>query len=409
MSEYRLNEEDLAEFEAFFRYINTTEEVNTQRAVAAETVEDTAVAVSDEEVAPASDVVEVTPEDGSITEESLNDIIIEMYSLLEEEPERDQENYTNASEEEPEEEYFEEYLPEDEEEEDEYYPSEVDPIDSEISATVEDLLQQEDPEDTETSADNTEEVSLNPELIPENSNTLLIDETTSRFSGAIWYEKIQEKYIMLAGVGGIGSYVAFLLSRMNPAYIYLYDDDEVESVNLSGQFFSMDNVGTKKVLAITNKMANYSNYHNVIAYSNRYSTDFPAQKIMMCGFDNMEARKIYYNNWKKFIMDLPPHIREECLFIDGRLAAEDFQVLCIRGDDEFNMNRYEQEFLFSSEEAEQTICSYKQTSFTANMIASVMVNLFVNFVANECDPVIPRDLPFLTEYNAELMYFNTEN
>lgn len=42
--------------------------------------------------------------------------------------------------------------------------------------------------------------------IPINSATLLVDETTSRFSSAIWYEKIQTKTITLAGVGGIGRF-----------------------------------------------------------------------------------------------------------------------------------------------------------------------------------------------------------
>ena len=40
------------------------------------------------------------------------------------------------------------------------------------------------------------------------------------------------------------------------------------------------------------------------------------------------------------------------------------------------------------------------------MIASYMVNLFVNFCANEVGAY--RDLPFLTTYNAETMYLKTE-
>lgn len=76
------------------------------------------------------------------------------------------------------------------------------------------------------------------------------------------------------------------------------------------------------------------------------------------------------------------------------------------GDDEYNINRYNNEFLFSDAEADETICSYKQTTFCANMIASYMVNLFVNFCANEVGGC--RDLPFFTEYNAILMYLKTE-
>ena len=42
--------------------------------------------------------------------------------------------------------------------------------------------------------------------IPTNSGSLLVDESTSRFSSAIWYEAIQKKTIILAGVGGIGRF-----------------------------------------------------------------------------------------------------------------------------------------------------------------------------------------------------------
>ena len=42
--------------------------------------------------------------------------------------------------------------------------------------------------------------------IPTNSATLLVDEATSRVSSAIWYENIQKKTIILAGVGGIGRF-----------------------------------------------------------------------------------------------------------------------------------------------------------------------------------------------------------
>ena len=58
-------------------------------------------------------------------------------------------------------------------------------------------------------------------VIPPNSGSLLVDEATSRFSGAIWYSAIQSKIITLAGVGGIGSYVGFLLARLKPAVKYL--------------------------------------------------------------------------------------------------------------------------------------------------------------------------------------------
>lgn len=244
--------------------------------------------------------------------------------------------------------------------------------------------------------------------IPVNSSSLLVDEATSRFSSAIWYKNIQKKVIILAGVGGIGSYVGFLLARMKPASMFIYDNDVVEVVNMSGQLYGNSDLGLTKVTALTNMIRNYANYSSVFAINERFTAESEASDIMICGFDNMAARKLFFEKWVEHVMLKPEEDRANCLFIDGRLAAEEFQVLCIKGDDGFNINRYRNDFLFSDVEADETICSYKQTTFCANMIASYMVNLFVNFCANQCNPIIDRDLPFLTTYNAETMYLKTE-
>lgn len=241
--------------------------------------------------------------------------------------------------------------------------------------------------------------------IPVNSQSILVSEETSRFSGAVWFDNIQTKEVLLAGVGGIGSYVTFLLSRLHPRTIYLYDDDSVEAANMSGQLYSTDDVGSPKVNAMARMAEMYSGYYDIITYNERFTEDSTATKVMICGFDNMIARRDFFNAWKGLVLSLPESERAECLFIDGRLAAESFQVFCIRGDDTFSMNKYDDKFLFRDSEAEETLCSYKQTSFMANMIASVMVNLFVNFCANQCDPLVPRDLPFFTEYSADTMFF----
>ena len=242
--------------------------------------------------------------------------------------------------------------------------------------------------------------------IPTNSATLLVDEATSRFSSAIWYEKIQEKTVIVAGCGGIGSWTTLLLARMKPASMFIYDNDIIEAVNMSGQLYGQSDLGRPKVSALAEMIRNYADYGSVFAISERFTEESEASDIMICGFDNMAARKLFFNKWLSHVQSKPEEKRKNCLFIDGRLAAEEFQVLCIKGDDEYNINRYNNEFLFSDAEADETICSYKQTTFCANMIASYMVNLFVNFCANEVGAY--RDLPFLTTYNAETMYLKTE-
>ena len=66
------------------------------------------------------------------------------------------------------------------------------------------------------------------------------------------------------------------------------------------------------------------------------------------------------------------------------------------------------EYLFEDYQAESLQCSMKQTTYCANMIGSVIVNLFTNFIANQLKPLIDRDVPFKTYYDASMMYFKTE-
>lgn len=244
--------------------------------------------------------------------------------------------------------------------------------------------------------------------IPVNSNTLNIDETTSRFSSAIWYEKIQEQVITLAGVGGIGSYVGFLLARMKPTRLIIYDPDVVETVNMSGQLYGKRDIGEYKVTSLYHMIKNYADYYSITASPHRFDSTSTATDIMICGFDNMAARKLFFDKWRNHVNSLETEEqKKKCLFIDGRLAAEEFQVLSIQGNDDRAIKEYMNNWLFNDEEAEETICSYKQTTFMANMIASVMVNVFVNFVANMCNPIIDRDVPFFISYNAETMFTKT--
>jgi hypothetical protein len=72
-----------------------------------------------------------------------------------------------------------------------------------------------------------------------------------------------------------------------------------------------------------------------------------------------------------------------------------------------NQAIYKDSYLFSDADADATVCSMKQTTYLACMIGSLMTNLFTNFIASSLDPIIPYDLPFFTEYDAQNMIFKT--
>lgn len=257
------------------------------------------------------------------------------------------------------------------------------------------------------------EVEINNDdnlLVEPNSPTILMDQTNARFSGTEWYNKMSDLSIVLAGVGGIGSWTALMLSRLNIKELFLYDPDEVEAVNMSGQFFRESDIGRFKSTSLAVFIQEgYATNINLFSFNSRYDQYSCLEPIMICGFDNMSSREIYFNRWREMVNRTDSEYRKEKLFIDGRLSIDTFQIFCIRGDDEYNIKRYKEEWLFSDEEADATVCSMKQTTFMAAMIGSYIANLVVNFAAGLTDTTLPYDLPFLTEYNSQNMLFNTCN
>lgn len=231
-------------------------------------------------------------------------------------------------------------------------------------------------------------------------------ETATRFSGAMWYELVTKQSIIVAGQGGIGSWILMILSRMRPFQVFLYDDDVVETVNLAGQCYGLSAIGKKKVTAMASFVEDFSDYHACMAVPSKFTSETTPGDIMICGFDNMKARKIFFNSWRTHVKK--SEHPEKCLYIDGRLAMDNFQVFCITGDDTYNQNKYATDWLFNDDEADEAVCSMKQTTYCACMIGSVIVNLFTNFIANQICPM-SHDLPFKTYYDSNMLYFKTES
>ena len=257
-----------------------------------------------------------------------------------------------------------------------------------------------------------EQIETPVEEIPKEEQPVVVPDysavraETSRFSSAEWFNKVQEQVVVLAGVGGIGSNMAIILAKLNPKALYLFDGDTVEAANLSGQFYSADDIGKFKVDAIAESIVKYTNYSTVFACPRFYQ---PGEEIvsgiMVCGFDNMRARRSYYNAWKRYVAAEPEDKKGD--YKEGKFTKDVGPVFRGQINNSYYMHEYEEKWLFQDYEAESTVCSFKQTGYLADMIGAFMVNLLVNFCANLSNQQRQMPLPFLTEYNSNIVYLNT--
>lgn len=228
-----------------------------------------------------------------------------------------------------------------------------------------------------------------------------------RVKGASWFPLLYKKDVMVLGQGGIGSWTSLLLSRIGCS-LHLFDMDTYEDHNMTGQVVSFDQIGSNKAVAMARVINNFSPKAIVLAYPEKYKEDTFTNQIVICGFDNMKARKVAFNNWVKMVSELPTEERGQCFFQDGRLLAEQLQIFNIPGDRGDLIEQYDDDYLFDDEQVAEAECTFKQTSHCAAMIASHMVGFLTNWISNldakDKGNKGVRQVPFRYEYLIPLNY-----
>jgi len=243
-----------------------------------------------------------------------------------------------------------------------------------------------------------------PVVLEEESTIDFIDDSKSRFKGALWFDWIKDKPLTIGGCGGINSWTCIPFARMGCKLI-LYDFDTVEVVNLAGQSYDMTDINLPKVHALKNKLIKLTdNTCDVETNNIKFDAASTISDICISGFDNMLARKNMFNAWRTYLLqELTEEERADCIFIDGRLRADMYQIFCIRGSDEESIQLYMNEHLFDDSEVEEGACTFKQTTHMAMMIAGHMATFLSNFAAERSGH--PFTVPFFTEYQGNLNYY----
>lgn len=223
-----------------------------------------------------------------------------------------------------------------------------------------------------------------------------------RVKGAQWFPLLYKRDIMILGQGGISSWVSLLLSRIG-SNLHTFDMDIFEDHNMTGQMVGRTGLGMNKAEAIKQVIADFSPDCEV--YTNgEYAEDSPTNDIVICGFDNMKARKIAFGKWRAMLKAIEKKDKANCFFQDGRLLAEQLQIFSIPGDRPDLIERYEKEHLPDDSQVMEAECTFKQTSHCAAMIASHMVGFLTNWASNlKIEPKI-RAVPFFYEYFIPINY-----
>jgi len=216
-----------------------------------------------------------------------------------------------------------------------------------------------------------------------------------RFKDAPWFQ-VGSQEIILGGSGGISSWAGLFLARAGHK-LYIYDNDSFDVSNTAGQFMKLKDIGINKASALVNNLNAFCDMQEQAEAFGLYDADSMVSPIMMCGFDNMAARKLMFEKW--CTQD------DRILFIDGRQNAENSDIFCVQVGQE---DRYRAE-LFDDKDVPDASCSYKATSHTGACTAHAMVCCLNNYLSNVFYGIEDgndnrysdvREVPFLIRDNA---------
>ena len=186
----------------------------------------------------------------------------------------------------------------------------------------------------------------------------------ARYSGIV--DNANQFVFHILGCGAIGSSAATQICRMGGEKFYLYDYDQVESVNIGVSQYNHDDIGKNKVDALKEHLLSINPNINVQVehalfeyYSYQGEND-----IAILGFDSMKSRLDAVETLCQFKNARPKYI------IDGRMGAEHYQQYIIEQPTLLKYKKY----WYSDEEGSTEPCNAKATSYCSNMSGSFIAN-----------------------------------
>lgn len=234
-------------------------------------------------------------------------------------------------------------------------------------------------------------------------------ERVTRFSDAEWATELEE--IMVVGVGGVGGWTAINLARIGHN-LYLIDPDCVDEGNVTGgQPYRTQDIGELKVEAISRICRDFGTISPIYSVNEYYSEDVGITNIMITGLDNMKARRDVFDAWTNHLGRLAAEgdNLNECLLIDGRLSLELVEILTVQGNNEEQIAKYKEEYLFSDEEAQELPCTAKQTTFGAMTIAGLITATLCNWLTNRKLGMEFRNCPLYQRFYLPLLDYKQIN
>ena len=114
-------------------------------------------------------------------------------------------------------------------------------------------------------------------------------------------EKLNNAHVAIAGLGGLGSNIAFSLARIGVGHLHLVDFDKVDITNLNRQHYTMKDLGIPKTLALVEQLEAINPYLIYETYTERVVPSnverlFSGCDVVVEAFDKPDQKAMLLEN-----------------------------------------------------------------------------------------------------------------
>jgi len=192
---------------------------------------------------------------------------------------------------------------------------------------------------------------------------IMVEERYARQWGLIDVERLHEVPIKIIGTGSVGSFIALSLAKMGAQTIETWDDDIVNEVNISNQFYRLEDVGEYKVDALQGLIKAFEKV-NIIANPEKCNGSEGLEGIVIVALDSMTPRKR--------IWDAIKGKDEVELFIDPRMGGRTARIYAV--NPKTGIEQYEKT-LYHDDESTPEKCTERTIIYNVLGISSFVCKL----------------------------------
>ncbi len=187
--------------------------------------------------------------------------------------------------------------------------------------------------------------------------------------------------VTLIGAGGIGAVTGLAIAKMGISWIAIYDDDQVDEVNIPTQFHKGSDIGMDKAEALMHTICEFTDmsYEMVHPFVERVDGNTTlAGKIVISAVDSIKARK---DIWKAITYSKAKY------YLDARMSAQQFHLYCVDlSDDRMSEHYYNLITFENDEDIPDEPCTAKATIFCAMTAAGHISNALKRISNKEEQP-----------------------